>query len=532
MVHGRQSFERGDFAGAVARWQQAAHLYAESKQPQARSVALTHLARAYEALGHADRAEDSLRTALPLAEQAGDQAQVALILGRLGELALAAGNVTEAARLVGEALTRAQALDDAGLTATLWQTQGTVLMVQQHWPNALAAYRHSARVAQQATHWGIAARALAHAALAAERADQPQTATALLRDVLTAVRQSDPSHDTVAELLVIGRTYHRLAQTAPDLLLQAAAVFQEAAAMAQTLRDARALSSAWGYLGRLYEEALDLTRRATFAAQQVDAPEFLYQWQWQTGRLLRALGDPQAALEAYTRAVETVQSLHAALVRGQWGLQTTFREAVGSLYVERAELLLRQAAVLEAQPQARSAPQYEEYLRQARATLELLKVAELRDYFGDACVDAVRPRVTALEAVSPDTAVVYPILLDDRTELLLNLPGGLTRVGVPIPGRQVEQRAQFLRPSPRPGTTELSATKAHHDPLVAPHKMVQGLLIRPVRHGVFHQRITGAQRLPVTPLLHGEFPQPPCSTTQGHHIFLPTCCFPNACNFF
>jgi tetratricopeptide (TPR) repeat protein len=136
MVHGRQSFERGDFAGAVARWQQAAHLYAESKQPQARSVALTHLARAYEALGHADRAEDSLRTALPLAEQAGDQAQVALILGRLGELALAAGNVTEAARLVGEALTRAQALDDAGLTATLWQTQGTVLMVQQHWPNA------------------------------------------------------------------------------------------------------------------------------------------------------------------------------------------------------------------------------------------------------------------------------------------------------------------------------------------------------------------------------------------------------------
>ena len=58
MADGRHAFQRGDFAGAVTRWQQAAHLYAERKQPQARSVALTHLARAYEALGHADRAED------------------------------------------------------------------------------------------------------------------------------------------------------------------------------------------------------------------------------------------------------------------------------------------------------------------------------------------------------------------------------------------------------------------------------------------------------------------------------------------
>src|SRR5207237_6500049 len=130
------------------------HLYAAAQQPQARSVALTHLARAYAALGHADRAEDSSRTALPLAEQVGDQVQVALILGHLGELALSAGNVTEAEQLGREALGRAQALEDAGLTATLLQTQGNVLMAQQHWPTALAAYRDSARVAQQAAHGG------------------------------------------------------------------------------------------------------------------------------------------------------------------------------------------------------------------------------------------------------------------------------------------------------------------------------------------------------------------------------------------
>src|SRR3954468_19991940 len=88
MTDGRAAFQRGDFPGAALRWQEAARLYTETTQPQARSVALTYLARAYEALGHTDRAEESLRTALPLAETAGDQAQAALILGHLGELAL------------------------------------------------------------------------------------------------------------------------------------------------------------------------------------------------------------------------------------------------------------------------------------------------------------------------------------------------------------------------------------------------------------------------------------------------------------
>jgi CHAT domain-containing protein/Tfp pilus assembly protein PilF len=451
MADGQHAFQRGDFAGAITHWQQAEHLYAAAQQPQARSVALIHMAYAYAALGHTDRAEDSLRTALTLAEPAGDQAQVALILGQLSDLALTAGNIAEATRLVREALERARALADASLTATLLQTQGNVFMAQRHWSNALEAYRGSARLAQQAAQGGIAARALIHAALAAERAGQPQTATALLADALVLLRQEPPSYDSNAELLLMGQTYHRLAQTKPELALRAAAMFQEAAAHAQTLEDDRTLSYAWGYLGRLYEEerrydeALDLTRRAVMLAQRVDAPEALYQWQWQTARVLRALEQVQPALEAYSRAVDIVQALHTTLVHGPWDLLSTFRETVGPLYVERADLLLQQAARLEAQPQARGAPQYTESLRQARDTIELLKTAELRDYFGDACVATAHPRVTALEHVAPHTAVVYPILLPDRMELLMSLPASLKPVRVGVPGPQVEQRAQFLR---------------------------------------------------------------------------------------
>ena len=62
----------------------------------------------------------------------------------------------------------------------------------------------------------------------------------------------------------------------------------EAARIAQASGDIGTESYAWGYLGALYEqqrryaEALDLTRRAVFAAQQRHLPESLYRWQWQS----------------------------------------------------------------------------------------------------------------------------------------------------------------------------------------------------------------------------------------------------------
>ena len=48
---------------------------------------------------------------------------------------------------------------------------------------------------------------------------------------------------------------------------------------------------------------------------------------------------------------------------------------------------------------------------------------ELRDYFRDDCVDAARARVTKIDVVSPTAAVVYPILLPTRLEVLVTLPG-------------------------------------------------------------------------------------------------------------
>ena len=47
MGEGLKGFQRGDIEGAAGSWREAVRLYAEMKQPQAHSVALTHLAHAY-----------------------------------------------------------------------------------------------------------------------------------------------------------------------------------------------------------------------------------------------------------------------------------------------------------------------------------------------------------------------------------------------------------------------------------------------------------------------------------------------------
>jgi CHAT domain-containing protein len=77
--------------------------------------------------------------------------------------------------------------------------------------------------------------------------------------------------------------------------------------------------------------------------------------------------------------------------------------------------------------------------------VELFKTAELRDYFHDECVDAYQTRSTKLEDVSRQAAILYPIILPDRTELLVSLPDGLHRLTVPVRQEQLTEEVRAFR---------------------------------------------------------------------------------------
>ena len=260
------------------------------------------------------------------------------------------------------------------------------------------------------------------------------------------------------------------AESGQSALRQAAGAYWNAIQVATAIGDSRSESYGWGYLGHLYEtlsrtdEALDLTRRALLAAQRVRSPESLYRWHWQTGRLLRDKGQVEEAIRAYQRAIETLQPIRSEFLVGSRNRQFSFRETTGNLFFELSDLLLRRAS---------STPDLaarQVLLIQAQDTVELYKAAELQDYFRDECVATARSRSTEVAQESKTTAIVYPIILLDRIELLASLPTGLKQFVVTVASDQLteEVRAFRIALEDRSNSTYLPHAQKLYDWLIRP----------------------------------------------------------------
>src|SRR5262249_57516714 len=78
-------------------------------------------------------------------------------------------------------------------------------------------------------------------------------------------------------------------------------------------------------------------------------------------------------------------------------------------------------------------------------SMESYKGAEVRDYFRDECVDALQATLKPIDVDIPNTAVIYPIVFPDRTELLVSLPTGLTRISVPVTGSDLTKEVRAFR---------------------------------------------------------------------------------------
>jgi len=229
------------------------------------------------------------------------------------------------------------------------------------------------------------------------------------------------------------------------LVKRAAEAYWLAIQIAATQNDANAEAYGWGYLGRLYErenrieEALDLTRRAVSASQKSRSAEALYQWHWQTARLLKAQHKEEDALLAYRRAITTLQLIRAEMLVGAKNRRVSFRETTGALFFELSDLLLRRAST------AADLKVRQDLLVQAQDTIELFKAAELQDYFKDECVATAKARSTTVAEGTKNTAVIYPILLPDRLEILVSFPGGLKQYVVPVRAQVLTDEVRAFR---------------------------------------------------------------------------------------
>lgn len=453
---GYDAFTRGAFEQAAESWQQAVRSYHDTGRVVEESDARIALARAYLSLGFHTKAAQTLDVAVVLT-QGKDPSRQAAAMELLAQTYLAGGRPDATLETLQQAKLLAHDVNDqvrvASITHSLAAVQNTLKQDQE----ASDSYAEARRLATLVHADGLLAASTINGGKVALQLSSWQEARRLFDEALTLVHGFPDSHDKAYDLIAIGLGFEQLRAQLPDtasrLHVHAARVLEEAGTVAKSVGDARAASYALGHRGHLYEldrrydETLLLTRLAINYAQQVHAPESLYQWEWQLGRVLKAQDKIDEAILSYQRAADLVQTLRPEMAAGTALAGASFREASGRLYFELADLLLRRSSATASRAEAQP------YLISAREAIELFKTAELRDYFADECVDAFQHRPTKLEDVSRQAAILYPIILPDRTELLVNLPDGMHRVTVAIKQEDLKEEAMAFRRALQKETT-------------------------------------------------------------------------------
>jgi CHAT domain-containing protein/tetratricopeptide (TPR) repeat protein len=251
---------------------------------------------------------------------------------------------------------------------------------------------------------------------------------------------------------------------------------------AKELQDPRAESYALGYLGELYEktgqlqEAQQMTRQALRLAKGHNASDIAYRWQWQLGRLLKAEADIAGnsktyteAIAAYTEATKTLQSIRSDLIAITAEEQLSFRDAIEPVYRELITLLL----------QSQSHTPDTQNLITAREVIESLQLAELNNFFREACLEG---NPALIDQVDQSAAVFYPIILPDQLAVIVSLPqqssssdSHQTRLEyytMPVSQKELETTVNLLRDS---------LDQANDYRFLPPAKQLYDWLIRPMQ---------------------------------------------------
>jgi CHAT domain-containing protein len=276
-------------------------------------------------------------------------------------------------------------------------------------------------------------------------------------------------NDQTAFLLVSSGDLHRRSveefRSDKELLGVAYDNYMTARELAQT---DGARGYVYGFLGALYEyegrldEALRLTGKATFHAQAASADEQLYRWEWQTGRILKAQNDLDAARKAYERSVTILERIRPNFVLGS---RQNFKKLIAPVYAEYADVLLQQSLVAKSQDEGQL------LLTEVRNQLETLKRGELEDYFGNQCVVITDPDDGPGTSGESGVAVIYPVLLGDRIEVLVEVGGAMLQFTTPVDEGTVTQTVRELRLNlerSNSGSAYLASAQQLYQWLIAP----------------------------------------------------------------
>lgn len=467
-VQGRLALQRGQAESALTHWQQAEQHYQQGGDRAGVIRSQINQAQALQALGLYRRALISLTQTSQALQNQPDSLTKAVGLRSLGDTLRLTGNLEQSRQVLQTSLEIAQRLNRPD---AIWDAQFSLGNTARAQGQREAAQAYYQQVAAAATPLQRVQAQVNQVALWADQNQWGEIA-ALLPQLQSQLNQLPPSHAALyARVNLAASLIQKVGQQTPVApSTEAARLLATAVQQAREMGDRRVESHSLGLLGALYEQnrqpdaALRLTHQALTLAQAIAAPDISYRHQWQLGRLLKASGDRSAAISAYSEAITTLKSLRNDLVAINPEVQFSFREGVEPVYRQFVSLLL--------QPTQGTEPGLES-LEQARQVIESLQLAELDNFFREACLNS---HPVNIDQVDQQAAVFYPIILPDRLEVIVRLPNqALRHHAIPLPQTEVEATLANLREN-----LEIR-TSRRFLPL---SKQVYDWLIRPVAPGL------------------------------------------------
>nr|WP_243147194.1 CHAT domain-containing protein [Scytonema sp. UIC 10036] len=275
------------------------------------------------------------------------------------------------------------------------------------------------------------------------------------------------------------RTSFRTRCLAPNILPKATSLLNQAITVAQRLQDFRAESFALGELGHIYEcrqeypQALEMTGRARSAAEQnLKSQDSLYLWEWQIGRILKAQGKTDGAISAYERAINTLETIRRDILTANRDIQFDFRDTIEPIYHDLVALRLSSEQPVQTANKSLLSKDSKENFRSILKTIDLLKLAELQNFFGNDCVLSLIPQQSIDNTGNSTTAFLNTIILEDKTAVILSLPSGQKKLSwIPVQRQDLINRINEFRRGLerfRDNTYDTSPAEEVYDWLIRP----------------------------------------------------------------
>ena len=444
-IQGFLQLSLGQAESALDTLQKAAAAYKKARDRSGIIANLINQSQAMQALGFYRRATNTLEQVETSLLASPDSIIKATGLLNLGNTLRVVGNLEQSEKVLQQSLEIAQKLGLKGVTASIQLSLGNTKRAiakkfaaanrrqnaQNQTQAALELYRQAANSQSKNTR----IQALINQLSLLVETQQNSEAQTLFPTIQQELKELPPSRTSVyARINLAQSLIEQSLVNSTDIAQILAKAVQEA----KNLQDRRAESLALGSLGELYEinqqlsSAQTVTQQALLLAQAIDGSDIAYRWQWQLGRVLKAQGQNEGAIAAYTEAVNTLKSLRSDLTAINPEVQFSFRESVEPVYRQLVGLLLQTGDKVN-----------QNNLIQARNLIESLQLAELDNFFQEACLNA-KPEL--IDQVDKTAAVIYPIILSDRLDVILSLPQQpLRHYSTNLPQNQIEETLEQLR---------------------------------------------------------------------------------------